>query len=75
MKKIILTLVFVFTMGSMVNANTTKGISNSIEVVAEADCFSLADIGASVLGAAFDLSYEIEHEVFLILYDACEAQN
>jgi hypothetical protein len=75
MKKVILSLVFMFPLGSsylQANSNSTSEISKDIIA---ADCFEMADIGARVLGSIYDLDYESEHEVFFLIYDECVEQN
>lgn len=78
MKKLILSLVFVFATGTMMNANTT--------VVLSPECWDIAEIAVeeaqyyaqmpNIGGWPGDpLSMEEEFDVFAEAYDECEASG
>ena len=68
MKKIILSLVFVFTMGTMVNANSKNATAFSL------DCHEYADItqGISLLAG---FSYGDSLSIWANAYSACVGYN
>ncbi len=72
MKKIFLTLAVVLGTTTMINANSNVATA---ELAAKPSCFDTADVAADLIGDLFGLSYEAEHEMFLVIYDACVEQN
>ena len=70
MKKVILSLVFVFATGTMMNAeNYSTKITNNYDVFF--GCFEVADDAARMYGNARNLSYEQEHALFEYYWDRC----
>lgn len=79
MKKIILSLVFVFTMGTMVNAKTTESINkhNIVNYVDDEGCYNTADMATRINDQRYycengvHMTYEQSHAVWLIAFDLC----
>ena len=63
MKKLMLTLVFVFAIGTSLNATTN--------ITLKATCFEYADAVASYEGRKWGLSYDEEFHVFEKYYYDC----
>jgi hypothetical protein len=71
MKKLILALVFVFATGTMVNANSSSTLNDSVVEVEEVGCArDCVDLGITV-------SYLLDLTVreYLVVYEACYNQN
>jgi len=65
MKKLILTLVFVFAMGTMINANENKEIINSeLVTIVSMDCYDFAEGIEDLHGGGY--------QQFADAYDWCE---
>ncbi len=71
MKKLFFAVLFSI---ALISNTVAASNVNNVEVLNHG-CFDAADIGAGVLGALYDLSYEQEANVFNMLYDACLEQN
>jgi len=70
MKKLILTVVFVFATGTMMNAeNSSKEILNNYDSFF--GCFEVADDAARMYGNARNLTHEQEHALFEYYWDRC----
>jgi len=67
MKKLILTLVFVFAIGTSLNATTN--------ITLKATCFENADRIAGIEGRKYNLSYEEELYIFEIYYWGCRLRE
>ncbi len=71
MKKVFLSLVFVFGMGTMVNANSSLENQKSTVNMEVFDCFALAHNRAERIQRSYGLSDEETVQIFAVLYGDC----
>lgn len=71
MKKIILSLVFVFSMGTMVNANSSVIVNESNQYEAIPGC------ARDCVDLATTIAYLLDHSIkeYQVVYEACVNQN
>lgn len=69
MKKVFGIFVALFFMSSLSFANTT-----TLEEDDSVRCFEIADSASTAIGGMLGLSHLDEYNVFVAIYDACEAQ-
>ena len=69
MKKVFGIFMALFFMSSLSFANTT-----TLEEDDSVRCFEIADSASTAIGGMLGLSHLDEYNVFVAIYDACEAQ-